>query len=116
MKIIKRVISIVVLLLVPGYAFSENPGYMRMSLIEGDVQIKTPDADDWGIASVNTPLAEGDQLWVPQNGRIELQLNTGTYIRLDENSALQILSMDENSSQFYLSQGYAYIYYDTQVS
>ena len=116
MKIIKRVIIMIVLLLVPGYALAENPGYMRISLIEGDIQIKTPDADDWGIASVNTPLAEGDQLWVPQDGRVELQLNTGAYIRLDENSALQVLSMDEDSSQFYLSQGYAYIYYDTPVS
>ena len=84
---------------------------MRISLIEGDVQIKTPDAGDWGYASINTPLAEGDQVWAPQGGRVELQLNSGTYIRLSENSALQILSMDKDSSQFYLSQGYAYIYY-----
>jgi hypothetical protein len=116
MKILKAVMLVVVLLSVPGYALSANSGYMRVSLIEGDVQIKTPDADDWGFASVNTPLAEGDQLWVPQDGRVELQLNTGTYIRLDESSALQILSMDEDSSQFYLSQGYAYIFYNTPVS
>ena len=112
MKILKTVMLVVVLLLVPAYAFSANLGYMRISLIEGDVQIKTPDAGDWGYASINTPLAEGDQVWVPQGGRVELQLNSGTYIRLDENSALQILSMDKDSSQFYLSQGYAYIYYD----
>ncbi len=116
MKILKTVMILIVLLLVPGYALSANPGYMRVSLIEGDVQIKTPDSDEWGIASVNTPLAEGDQIWVPQDGRVELQLNTGTYIRLDESSALQILSMDEDSSQFYLSQGYAYIFYDAPVS
>ena len=102
----------VVLFLVPAYAFSANLGYMRISLIEGDVQIKTPDAGDWGLASMNVPLAEGDQVWVPEGGRVELQLNTGTYIRLDENSALQVLSMDKDSSQFYLSQGHAYIYYD----
>ena len=112
MKILKAVMLVVVLLLVPAYAFSANLGYMRISLIDGDVQIKTPDAGDWGLASVNTPLAEGDQVWVPQDGRVELQLNSGTYIRLDQSSALQILSMDEDSSQFYLSQGYAYVYYD----
>jgi Family of unknown function (DUF6600)/FecR protein len=111
MKILKRVMLVVVLLLVPVYALSANLGYMRISLIEGDVQIKTPDAGDWGYASINTPLAEGDQVWAPQGGRVELQLNSGTYIRLSENSALQILSMDKDSSQFYLSQGYAYIYY-----
>ena len=112
MKILKTVMLAVILLLVPAYAFSSNYGYMRISLVEGDVQIKTPDAEDWGYASINTPLAEGDQVWVPQGGRAELQLNTGTYVRLDNNSALQILSTDKDSSQFYLSQGHAYIYYD----
>ena len=111
MKILKTVMLVVVLLLVPVYALSANLGYMRISLIEGDVQIKTPEAGDWGYASINTPLAEGDQVWVPQDGKVELQLNTGTYVRLDQNSALQILSMDYDSSQFYLSQGNAYIYY-----
>ena len=112
MKIVKAVIIATVLLLMPVYAFSANLGYMRISLVEGDVQVKTPDAEDWGLVSVNTPLAEGDQVWVPQDGRVELQLDGGTYIRLDQGSALQILSMDRDSSQFYLSQGYAYIYYD----
>ena len=112
MKILKTVMLAVVLLLAPAYAFSSNYGYMRISLIEGDVQIKTPDAEDWGFASVNTPLTEGDQVWTPQGARAELQLNTGTYVRLDQNSALQILSIDKDSSQFYLSQGNAYFYYD----
>ena len=103
------------LLLVPNYALSANLGYMRISLIEGDVQIKTTDAGDWGYASINTPLAEGDQVWVPQDARVELQLNTGTYIRLDQSSALQILSMDKDSSQFYLTQGNTYIFYDAQA-
>src|SRR3990172_3983512 len=112
MKILKAVMIVIVLLLAPAYALSANLGYMRISLIEGDVQIKTPDTEDWGLVSVNTPLAEGDQVWVPQGGRVELQLNSGTYIRLNESSALQILSMDKDSSQFYLSQGYAYINYN----
>jgi hypothetical protein len=112
MKILKVMIIATLLLLAPAYAFSSNLGYTRISLMDGDVQIKTPEAGDWGLASINAPLEEGDQVWVPQGGRAELQLNTGTYIRLDENSALQVLSMDKDSSQFYLSQGHAYIYYD----
>ena len=112
MKILKAVMIATVLFLVPVYAFSANLGHMRISLVEGDVQIKTPDAGDWGYASINTPLAEGDEVWAAQGGRVELQLNSGTYIRLNENSALQILSMDKDSSQFYLSQGNAYFYYD----
>ena len=112
MKIVKTVMLVAVLLLMPVCTLSANQGYMRISLIEGDVQIKTTDAGDWGYASINTPLAEGDQVWVPEDGRVELQLNTGTYIRLDQSSALEILSRDEDSSQFFLTQGSAYIFYD----
>ena len=111
MKILNAVMLVVVLFFVPAYAFSANLGYIRISFIEGDVQILTPGADDWGIASINSPVGEGDQVWAPEGGRVELQLNSGSYIRLEQNSALQILSMDRDSSQFYLSQGYAYIYY-----
>ena len=114
MRIIKAVLLATVLLLVPGYTFASNLGFMRISFIEGDIQVKTPEAGDWGPASINGPLAEGDQIWVPEGGRVELQLNTGSFIRLDQYSSLQVLSMDKESSQFYLSQGYAYIFYAAQ--
>jgi len=114
MKIFKLMMMAFVLFVVQAYAFSASAslGYMRISLIENDVQIKTPEADEWGFASVNTPLDEGDEVWVPQGGRAELQLNSGSYIRLAGNTALQVLSIDEDSSQFYLTQGNAYIIYD----
>lgn len=112
MKILKLIMVATVLLLMPGYAFSSNLGYMRISLLEGDIQIKTPETGEWALASINAPLAEGDQVWVPEDGRVELQLNSGTYLRLDQGTAIQILSMDKDSSQFYLSQGKVYVYYD----
>ena len=112
MKILRMVMVAVALLLAPAYAFSAELGWMHISLIEGNVQIQTPDAGDWGAAAINGPLREGDQIWSPQGGRIELQLNSGSYIRLAGNSALQILSLDSDSSQFYLSQGQVYVYYD----
>jgi len=112
MKTIKTAMIAAMLLVSPVHAFSANLGFLRISLIEGDVQVKTPEAGDWGPAAVNGPLMEGDQVWVPEGGRAELQLNTGSVIRLDRNSSLQILSMDRDSSQFYLSQGHAYLFYD----
>ncbi len=112
MKILRSAIIVVALLLVPTYAFSAGLGWMRISLIEGDVQVKTADAGDWGPASINGPLMEGDQVWVPQGSRVELQLNSGSFVRLDQNSALQILSLDKDTSQFYLSQGHVYVYFN----
>ncbi|NTU41815.1 MAG: hypothetical protein HGA78_01930 [Nitrospirales bacterium] len=112
MRAVKALMMLVVLLIAPVYAFSSDLGAMRISLIEGDVQIKAPDSEDWGPASMNAPLSEGDHIWVPESGRVELQLNTGTYIRLDQSSDLEVLSIDRDSFQFYLSQGNAYFFYD----
>jgi hypothetical protein len=96
----------------PVYASSASQGYIRVSLIEGDVQTRTPDSDEWVPSSINAPLQEGDEVWVPEGSRVELQLNDGTYIRLDEDSAMQILSTGSESSQFYLSQGHAYVFFE----
>ena len=112
MNILKSVMFAAMVLFAPVHAFSSNLGYMRINHIEGDVQVKTPETEDWGFAYKNGPLAEGDQVWTPRGSRAELQLNNGSYIRLDEGSALQILSMDRDSTQFYLSQGRAYISFD----
>jgi len=86
MRTLRTMMFAVLLLLAPAYAFSSNLGHLRLSLVEGDVQVMTPEAGEWGIASVNTPLDEGDQVWVPAGSRAELQLNNGSYLRLDQNS------------------------------
>jgi hypothetical protein len=55
------------------------------------------------------PLVEGDRIWVPEGGRTEIQLRDGTFLRLDENSALEILTIESESFQFYLTEGRTYI-------
>ena len=111
MKIVKQLLILLVLFSVQVYAVAAfaRLGSMRVSLIENELQIRSPETGKWDLAAINTPLDEGDEIWVPQGGRAELQLNADTSIRLDENTALHILSLDEDSSQFYLSQGSAYI-------
>ena len=49
----------------PAFCASASLGYMRLSYLEGDAQIMTPEAGEWGPLSINTPLAEGDQQAVP---------------------------------------------------
>src|SRR4030043_2109363 len=109
MKIYKLIFIALILFLLPVYAYSSNPGSLRISLIQGDVQVKTEDTSEWVPASINMPLRDGDRLWVPESGRSELQLRDGTYMRLDENSSLEILTIGDYSSQFYLTTGHAYV-------
>ncbi len=97
-----------VLILLPALSYPATLGFLRVSLIEGDVQIHTEDTGDWVPASINMPLKDGDRIWVPEGSRIELQLRDGTALRLDEKSGLDILTLEKDSYQFYLSEGRAY--------
>jgi ferric-dicitrate binding protein FerR (iron transport regulator) len=109
MKTVKFALMVMAVLLLPAYSHALDLGSVRISFLEGDVQMRTSEAGEWVPAAVNTPLDEGDELWVPEGGRMEFQLNTGTAVRLDENSALQILTLERTSSQFYLTEGHAYV-------
>ncbi len=108
MKTFKAIMLISLLLLFPAFSHSQNLGDLRISLIEGDVQIRTEDTGDWVPTSINMPLMEGDRIWVPEGGKTELQLRDGTYLRLGEGSALEILTLDRDSTQFYLTEGHVY--------
>jgi len=112
MKTAKYLLVVLIVLLCAPAAFAAGLGHLRVSYLKGDVQVKTPETGEWGLAAVNAPLAEGDQVWVPDGGRVELQLNGGSFLRLDQGSSLQILSLDQDSSQFYLAQGRVYVYSD----
>ena len=95
--------------LLPAPAFADDLGLVRLSLIDGDVQALVKDTADWTDAVINLPLNEGDRLWVPDDGKAELQIEGGVYVRGDGNTALDILTISRDSAQFYLDQGHIYL-------
>ena len=108
MKTLKLIVLISILFLIPAYSHGSPLGSIRISLIDGDVQIRTEDTGGWVPASINMPLRDGDRIWVPEGGRTEIQLDDGTCLRLDQESALEILTVEKDSFQFYLTEGHLY--------
>ena len=102
-------LTLLLFVLAPGTARADDPGLMRLSLIEGGVQVLIRDTTDWTDATINVPLDEGDRLWVPEGGRAEVQIRGGVIVRADGGTALDILSADREAAQFYLDRGHAYI-------
>ncbi len=103
----------VLIMLVPAPAFSEDSddlGRVRLSLINGDVQVLIRDSTDWTDAAINVPLGEGDRLWVPAEGRAEVQIRGGVFVRAGDQSSLDILTMGDSGAQFYLDRGHLYLY------
>ena len=109
MKFLKIMGVTLFLFMLPVLAGAEGLGNARLSLMDGDVQIKPEDSSDWLPASINMPLREGDSIWVPDRGKAEVQLSGGSQIRLDESSSLEILNLGKDSAQFYVSTGSAYV-------
>jgi len=109
MKTLALLIMIPVLFMVPAPSFSSDLGSLRISWLNGDVQIRTEELEEWVPASLNMPLKDGDKIWVPEAGIVECHLIDGTFLRLDQESAMEILSLGRNSFHFYLSEGRAYV-------
>ncbi|MCL5421090.1 MAG: FecR domain-containing protein [Nitrospirae bacterium] len=109
MKLLKAALFALIFSLVPAYAYSASLGDLRVNYLAGDVQVKTADTSEWVPASINMPLMSGDALWVPEGGRAGIQLRDGTYVRLNENSSFEVLTIGDDSFQFYLSLGHAYV-------
>ncbi len=109
MRIKIIVMLLLSLALLSSRAFSADLGMVRMGIVEGDVQIYAGDAGAWVPASVNTPLGQGDRIWVPAGARSELQVQGGLLIRLDAATSFDLLSLNNNAFQFYLNVGRSYI-------
>ncbi|OPY71721.1 MAG: FecR protein [Syntrophorhabdus sp. PtaU1.Bin058] len=108
MKYYTVLFCIVCAIVLPSPGHTADPGNIYLRFLEGDVQVRTVDAKEWLPASINTPLADNDQVWVPDNGRTELFLKNGTVVRLDRNTLLEVLTSEDKQTRFYLGTGKAY--------
>ncbi|MEC4675910.1 MAG: FecR family protein, partial [Nitrospirota bacterium] len=97
------------LFLLPAYSYSSSLGTLRISLVEGDVQLKNDDTTEWIPVAINMPISSGDRIWVPESGRLEIQLADGSFLRLDEESLIVTKRAEAEAARFYLGKGNAYI-------
>ncbi len=101
-------VALLFLVLLPSAALAGRPAPLRLSLVDGDVQVNFSDSDEWYPAAHNMPVRAGDRLWVPAESWAEVETGNGTVVRLDSGSLLEILDIDQDSLHCYLSRGQAY--------
>jgi hypothetical protein len=89
-------------------AFADPPGRVaRMNLAEGPVSFAPADSGNdprWTPAVLNRPLTTGDRLWTGQRARSELHIGS-TAVRLGEQTSLDFLELDDDTTQLRLAQG-----------
>ena len=76
----------------------------RLGYIEGSVSFQPAGEEDWVQAVPNRPMTTGDKLWADKDSRAELQLGSAV-IRLNENTGISFLNLDDNTIQLQLSSG-----------
>ncbi|HYA23803.1 MAG TPA: DUF6600 domain-containing protein [Terriglobales bacterium] len=76
----------------------------RLSYSVGSVSFQPGGEGDWVQAVNNRPLTTGDNLWADKDSRAELQVGS-TSLRIDSESSITFLELDDHTTQVRLSQG-----------
>ncbi len=107
----KQIVLIILaaILAIPAVSLAGIINPARIQLIEGDVMFRSPDAEDWLPAAVNTPLDEGDAIWTSSTSRAEVQLADGSIVRLDSGSNLDFIAVEEGFTHLHLASGRIYL-------
>jgi hypothetical protein len=74
-------------------------------VINGDASVRRGDSGDWVAAVINAPLLAGDSVSVGPNGRAELQLDNGNFIRIAGDSEIRIGDLENGRSQIQIAKG-----------
>ena len=113
----RRVLAVWLLCLVAGLAQAQSDTrsdaddsadpptrVARLSYVGGDLGFLPSGAKDWSDANVNRPLTTGDKLSSAAGTRAELEFDGGT-LRIDGQSDLGLLDLDDQLAQIELTQG-----------
>src|SRR5579863_3371484 len=87
----------------------DPPGRVaRLSYSVGSVSFQPGGEGDWVQAVANRPLTTGDNLWADKDSRAELQTGS-TSIRMDSETSVTFLDLDDRTTQLKLSQGSIFV-------
>jgi len=76
----------------------------RLNYLSGSVSFRPASVEDWTGASLNYPLTTGDHLWTDPGAQTELHIGS-TAIRMNSETALAILNLDDRIVQLSLTGG-----------
>jgi len=76
----------------------------QLDYANGSVSLQPGGQGDWVQAVTNRPLTTGDNLWADKDSRAELHLGS-TAIRMDAETSLTFLDLDDHNTQIKLSLG-----------
>ncbi len=76
----------------------------RLNYETGAVSFRPGSVDDWAPAAPNYPLSTGDHLWADRGAQAEMHVGS-TAVRMDSETALAFLNLDDRTVQLSLTAG-----------
>jgi len=88
------------------------PNAARIQRIEGEVALNNDQAgntqtEDWIRATENQPVSVGDRIYTRDNSRTSLAFTGRNFARLNPNTSLDVLALDDRRTQLALRDGSA---------
>jgi hypothetical protein len=80
-------------------------GVARLSVMNGDVSTQRGDSGDWVAAALNAPLLTGDRVATGSHSRAELQFDRANFLRMGENTEVELADLENGHYQVRLSRG-----------
>jgi hypothetical protein len=99
----------------PAASAKEIPNAARIQRVEGDVALSNAvdanpanaSSEQWTAATANQPFSVGDRIYTRDNSRASLAFTGRNYARLNPNTSLDVLTLDQQRTQLALRDGSA---------
>jgi hypothetical protein len=88
------------------------PNAARIQRVEGEVALNNSDAgntqtDEWVAATDNQPFSVGDRIYTRENSRASLAFTGRNFARINPNTSLDVLALEDRRTQLALRDGSA---------
>src|SRR2546427_5143121 len=80
-------------------------GVARISLMNGDVNVRRGDSGDWVAGVINAPLMTDDRIATGPSSRTEIEFDASNAIRLGANSEVRLAQLEYGCYQMELARG-----------
>jgi hypothetical protein len=86
------------LLLLIGVMGAKEPRFGRISVLQGDATITKAGEIDWDYCTINMIVEEGDLIRTDEDSRLEIQLDNGIILRMDEETEIVFSELERDRS------------------
>src|SRR5436190_3628570 len=82
-------------------------GVARISVINGDVNVRRGDSGDWVAGVINAPLTTDDRVATGPSSRTEIQFDAYNALRIGANAEIHLAQLEYNRFQMEMARGTA---------